>query len=185
MVVNRPRARVETEPPRGQKMKQVHPQVAALGRVTAGEQGRNVDPAGRNLQDELFEHICIRVCLAVAIHQPEVSEQRVFEELLLRDDVESRAALRSVEPAYREFPLNDGPCELLRRLDFHESLAAVNHLDQEIRHDVAHAGILLSWSWRGGRAVEELNLEGLFRAQPLVPDGKGLLLDESHPGARH
>lgn len=85
-------------------------------------------------------------------------------------------------PADRQLPLDDRPSNAAGVFYFHETFPAIDHFDEEIRHDVARASVFVSSAGRGGRAVEKLDIDGAFLASPCVPDRKRLLLDVGHLG---
>ena len=146
MIVKRPRIRVEAEPAHGQKMKDVHPPVSAVGRIAAGQEGRYHDPFGRHLENKLFEKAPIQAAPTVTVQEPHVIEERVFEEFLFSDQVESPTLLGRKRPADRQLSLDDRPSNPAGGFALHKTFSAVGHLHQEIRHDVARAGVFLSFA---------------------------------------
>jgi hypothetical protein len=163
-------------------MKDMHPQMALLDRVVATEQLAKLDPARGHLEQDLFQDVLVHPPLPVTVQEAHVVQERALVEFLFCDQVEGPSFLSRKCPADRQLPLNDRPSNTAGEFHFHETLSAVGHFDEEIRHDVARAGALLSSVWRGRRAVEKLDIHGPFHVSPSVPDGQGLLLDVNHLG---
>ena len=105
-----------------------------------------------------------------------------MKEFLFRDQVEGPSFLGRKCPADRQLPLDDRASNAAGRFDFHEMFSTVDHFNEEIRHDIARAGVFLSSAGCGGRTVEKLDIDGPFRASPCVPDRQRLLLDVGHLG---
>lgn len=178
MIVQRPDARVEAEPAGSQQMQQTHSCVAVA--LVLGYQGRELDTVRRNPQGQLFQGAFLQSRLSVAIEQPQVRKQRTVEELLLGDDVKGPASGGGELLAHGQFSLDGWIGKTLGRLDFHQALGAVGHLHQEVGHNVAGPAILPPSTRRGGRTIEQLNLEIRFFPPPGVPDGQGLLFNPRH-----
>ena len=176
-------ARIEAELPRGQKMQYVHPQVALLGLVLAIEQSCKLNPTCGHLKQELLQETLVHTPLAIAVQEADVFQERTLKEFLLCDQMEGPFLLGRKGPANRQLALDDRPSNAAGRFDLDELFSAVDHLHQEIRHDVTRTGALFTLERRGGRAVEKLNLGRPFPASPGVPDGQGLLLNMGHPRA--
>jgi hypothetical protein len=163
-------------------MKDVHPQMALLERVVAVEQLAKLDPTRGHLEHDVFQDIRVHPSLAVTVQQTHVVQERSLVEFLFRDQVEGPSLLSRKRPADCQLALDDRPSNTVGGFDLHETLSAIDHFNQEIRHDVTRAGAFLSLARYGGRAVEKLDLDGAFRASPSVPDRQGLLLDVNHLG---
>ncbi len=163
-------------------MKSVHPQMALLSQVAAIEQPGKLNLTSGHLKQELFQETFVHTPLAVAVQEADVFQERTLEEFLLCDQVEGPSLLGCKGPADRQLALDDRPSNAAGRFDLDEPFSAVDHLHQEIRHDVTRAGALFTLERRGGRAVEKLNLDRPLCTSPGVPDGQGLLLDVGHLG---
>jgi hypothetical protein len=117
-------------------MKSVHLRVSPSRRGIADEQPTKLDPASGHLKQKLFQDTWVHAAQAITVHQSHVLKERSCKEFPLRHNMESPAAAGRKCPADRQLALDDRPGELGGGLDFDESLAAVGHLDEEVRHDV-------------------------------------------------
>ena len=121
----------------------MHPQRAQLGRAVAAEQSAKLDSAGGHLKHQLLQEALVHASPAITVQKTYVVQERALEESSFGDEVKGPSLMSREGPADRQFALDDRPSHAAGGLDFHEALSAVDHLDQEIRHDVARAGILL------------------------------------------
>lgn len=125
----------------------MHPQMALLDRVVATEQLAKLDPARGHLEQDLFQDILVHPSLAVTVQETHVVQERSQEELSFRDQMEGPSLLGRKCPADPQLALDDRPSNTAGGFDLHETLSAIDHFDEEIRYDVARAGVFLSSAW--------------------------------------
>lgn len=129
MVIQWLRAGIETQPPHGQKMKDVHPQLSAVIVSTAAQQCRNRGPADGHFRNQLSKSAFIQASSPITVHQADIFHKRAVEKFLFGDHMECPAFLRRKCPADRQLALNDRPSHATGGFDFHEAFSAVEHID--------------------------------------------------------
>ena len=124
----------------------------------------------------------IHASLTVTVHEPHVVQQRPLGKV----PSPSRGGRSSPPGAANDrptasFALDDGPIDSPGGFYFHQPFAAVGHFDQEVRHDVARAGVFLVVLRGEAGGLSRIWIStGSFRASPRVPDRQRLLLDVNH-----
>jgi hypothetical protein len=137
LVIDWPHARIKTELACGQKMKDMRLHVSPLDRVVVGEQLAKFDPTRGHLKQKLFQDAWVHAAQTITVHQPHVIQEWSLEESAFRHKVEGPTLACCKRPADRQLTLDDRPGKPTGGLDLDESLAAIGHLDEEVRHDVA------------------------------------------------